>query len=249
MEKELNNCHKHDHEHHHDHSVIGELVHHLPYAIFSVALGLIILSLLDVFGLSHGHGEIAHGDHHHAANGAHLLFHSFHFLHIIFAMTGSLIMFSRFSSNLFKGVIVALVSSMFFCTLSDVILPYIAGLMLGVHMNFHLCFYSELHNIIPFFCIGLLNGIVMSKHASSLKTFYSVGSHFGHILISSLASLFYLVSEGFSNWYPQMGLLYVFLVIAVVVPCTLADVVVPMFFAKSRKNNEKYKAREYQEVL
>jgi len=249
MEKELNNCHNHGHEHHHDHSIIGELLHHLPYAIFSVALGLIILSFLDGFGLSDGHGEIVHGDHRHAANGAHLLFHSFHFLHIIFAMTGSLIMFSRFSTNLFKGIVVSLVSSMFFCTLSDVILPYFAGMMLGVHMHFHLCFYSELHNIIPFYAIGLLNGIVMSKHSSSLKTFYSVGSHFSHILISSLASLFYLVSEGFSNWYPQMGLLYIFLIVAVVVPCTLADVVVPMFFAKSRKNNEKYKAREYQEVL
>ena len=158
-------------------------------------------------------------------------------------------MFSRFSANLLRGIVVAVVSSIIFCTLSDVILPYIAGLMLGVNMNFHLCFASELHNIIPFLTIGLINGVVMSKHVSSLKPFYSVGSHFGHILISSLASLFYLVSEGFDNWYPQMGLLFVFLVIAVVVPCTLADVVVPMFFAKSRKDNEKYKTRKYQEGL
>jgi hypothetical protein len=37
--------------------------------------------------------------------------------------------------------------------------------------------------------------------------------------------------------------------IILLVPCTLADVIVPIFFAKSRKNNEKYKAREYQEVV
>lgn len=246
MNKQSNGCYTHDHAHHHEHSLMGELVHHLPYAIFSIALGLIILSLLDVFSFSGHHHE--HGAHE-AVHGAHLLFHSFHFLHIIFAMTGSLIMFSRFSGNLVKGVIVSLFSSIFFCTLSDVVLPYIAGLMLGVHMHFHLCFYTELHNVIPFIGIGLLNGIVMSRHSSSIKGFYSVGSHFGHILISSLASLFYLVSEGFSNWYPQMGLLFIFLIIAVVVPCTLADVVVPMFFAKSRKNNEKYQAREYQEVI
>ena len=239
MSKELDTCQISHHDH--DHGFRGELAHHLPYAIFSVAIGLIILSILDVFGLRGEHGPVC-GDHMHSMHGAHLLFHSFHFLHIIFAVTGSLIMFSRFSKNIVRGSIVAVISSIIFCTLSDVILPYIAGIMLGVHMHFHLCFSSELHNIIPFLCVGLINGIVMSKHSSSLKPFYSVGSHFGHILISSLASLFYLVSEGFDNWYPQMGILFIFLVIAVVVPCTLADVVVPMFFAKSRKTNEKYKA-------
>ncbi len=247
MSKELDTCQIHHHDH--DHGLRGELAHHLPYAIFSVAIGLVILSILDVFGLNSGHHGHVCAEHAHGMHGAHLLFHSFHFLHIIFAVTGSLIMFSRFSANLIRGAVVAVVSSIIFCTLSDVILPYIAGLMLGVNMRFHLCFASELHNIIPFLSIGLINGIVMSKHVSSLKPFYSVGSHFGHILISSLASLFYLVSEGFDNWYPQMGLLFVFLVIAVVVPCTLADVVVPMFFAKSRKDNEKYKTRKYQESL
>lgn len=235
------------HEHHEGH-LLSELSHHLPYAIFSLALGLILLSLLDVFGLSHGVHDHGH-DHSHAADGAHLLFHSFHFMHIIFAMTGSLITFSRFSNNLFKGIVVSLISSVFFCTLSDIILPYLAGIFLGVHMHFHICLFSEWHNVLPFYFIGLVNGLIMSRHSSAIKTFYSVGSHFGHILISSLASLFYLISEGFSNWSPQMGLMFLFLIIAVVVPCTLADVVVPIFFAKPGKNNEKYQAREYKKVL
>lgn len=237
-------CANHDH---HEGNLVGELLHHLPYAVFSLALGLIILSLLDVFGLGHHHGH-SH-DHNHAMEGAHLLFHSFHFLHIIFAMTGCLVTFSRFSNNIFKGTVVAIFSSLFFCTLSDVILPYLAGIFLGVHMHFHICLISELYNVIPFYIIGLINGLAMSRHNSTIKSVYSVGSHFGHILISSLASLFYLISEGLSNWYPQMGLLFLFLIVAVVVPCTLADVIVPIFFAKPRKNNEKYQAREYQKVL
>jgi hypothetical protein len=234
---EMDNQEKHHtcgtHVHHEGH-IMGEILHHLPYAIFSIALGLIILSFLDVFGLNSGHGHEC-GHMHETTHGAHLLFHSFHFLHIIFAMTGCLVTFSRYSSNLLKGSIVAFISSLFFCTLSDVILPYLSGTLLGVHMNFHICLISELHNVIPFYLIGFVNGLVMSKHNSTLKSFYSVGSHFGHILISSLASLFYLISEGFSNWYPQMGLLFLFLIVAVVVPCTLADVIVPIFFAKSRK--------------
>ncbi len=232
-------------EHEHEGRIWAELLHHLPYAVFSLALGLVILSFLDVFGLN----QMGHAHDHETLGGAHLLFHSFHFLHIIFAMTGCLVTFSRFSKNILKGIVVAFISSLFFCTLSDIILPYLSGIILGVHMHFHFCLIDEWHNVLPFYFIGLVNGLVMSRHNSALKGMYSVGSHFGHILISSLASLFYLISEGFNNWAPLMGLMFFFLVVAVVIPCTLADVVVPIFFAKPRKNNEKYQAREYNEII
>lgn len=212
----------------HDCSLIGELICHLPYAIFSVAIGLIVLSFLTFFGLTSGHGS-SH------SHGLHVLFHSFHFLHIIFATTGSLVTFSRFSNNMVKGVIVSLISALFFCTLSDVILPYAAGRLLGVSMRLHICLISELHNIIPFLGVGLLNGFIMTKHETSTKGFYSVGSHFAHILTSSLASLFYIVGEGFIHWVDKMGLLFILLIVAVVIPCTFADVIVPISFARSGK--------------
>ena len=36
----------HDHYHDHEHSLKGELFHHLPYAIFSVAFALVVLSFV-----------------------------------------------------------------------------------------------------------------------------------------------------------------------------------------------------------
>ena len=50
--------HAHDH-HHHEHSFKEELMHHLPYAIFSVALGMIILSFLDYGSTAQSIGEEA----------------------------------------------------------------------------------------------------------------------------------------------------------------------------------------------
>jgi hypothetical protein len=235
--------HNHDHEHghhHHDHSFKEELLHHLPYAIFSVALGMIILSLLDYTA----HGSVVQQLHSHAHNGHshdsscsgyHMLFHSFHFLHILFAATGTVITFSRFSSSKTKALLVGIVSPAFFCMLSDVLLPYVAGRMLGVDMELHICFYRELHNVIPFLAVGILNGMVLRSHHSSMLRLFSLGSHFVHILISSLASLFYMVSHGFYNWYPQMGYVFLFLVVAIVIPCTFSDVIVPMYFAGVKK--------------
>lgn len=220
--------HDHSHEDHHEHTIIEELYHHLPYAIFSVALGMIILSLLDYSNA--GSNALVASDM--KCSGFHMLFHSFHFLHILFAATGTIITFSRFSRNIFYAILVGTISPAIFCMLSDVVFPYFAGRMLGVPMTFHICFHRELHNILPFLFMGILNGIVLRRHGSKMLGIFSVGSHFVHILISSLASLFYMVAHGFSNWYPQMGLVFLFLVIAIVIPCTFSDVIVPMYFAR-----------------
>jgi hypothetical protein len=210
----------------HESSLMSELLHHFPYAIFSVALGLIILSLIAFFGLNTMDKA--------TIKGLRKLFHSFHFLHLVFAASGSLIMFSRFSTNLVRGFLVSLCSALVFCTLSDIILPYLGGRVLGVPMRLHICFWSELHNVIPFLSIGLVNGLVISKTGLANKT-YSIVTHIGHILCGSLASLFYMVSEGFTNWYPYMGIICVVLIIAVVLPCTLADIIIPFTIARSEK--------------
>lgn len=215
------------------HTFKAELMHHLPYAIFSLAFAMIILSLLDysnAFGTA-----CATGVKNSSVKGYRLLFHSFHFMHILFASTGAIITFARYSKSLFKAILVGTISPAFFCILSDVLLPYVAGTVLGVNMDLHICFHKEIHNILPFLFAGALNGLILRGYHRSLLEGFSVSSHFVHILISSLASLFYMVSHGFANWYPQMGYVFLFLLVAIVVPCTLSDVVVPMYFARGAK--------------
>ncbi len=225
MEQHLKEVHDHDH---HNGSLIGELMCHLPYAIFSVALGIIVLSLVEFFGLLRGDSSVV-------TRGTHILFHSFHFVHLVFAASGALITFSRFSNNLMRGFFVSLCSALFFCTLSDIIMPYLAGRLLGVSMRFHICLGSELRNVVPFLGIGLLNGLIISKSGARARSSYTVITHVGHIFASSLAALFYMVSEGFTNWYPYMGPLFILLIIAVVIPCTLADIIIPVVVAQSEK--------------
>jgi len=222
--------HSHGHDHNHDlleHSVIDELVCHLPYAIYSVAFSLIALSIYSVFSMNLEPAIVK--------KGCKALFHSFHFMHIVFAATGTVITFCRFSKNYLRALIVGLVSPTFFCILSDAVLPYIGGRLLGVDMHFHACFFTEPQRVIPFLIVGVINGFVMSRHHSSKQGGYSLSSHATHIFISSLASTFYLMSHGFTNWYSSIGNVFVLMIIAVVVPCTLADVVVPMTMARLGK--------------
>ncbi len=222
-----------DGEHSHNHSVYDELICHLPYAIFSVAFGLTILSFISVLLIGSSDPRII-------KKGAKALFHSFHFMHIVFAATGTIITFRRFSKSIVKATIFGIISPAIFCMLSDAVLPYLGGRMLGIPMHFHICLLSNPLRVLPFLFVGVLNGLVMSKHHSSKQWLYSISSHATHIFISSLASVFYLVSHGFTKWDAHIGNIFLFLIIAVVVPCTLSDVVAPMAVARADKKDEKH---------
>lgn len=199
----------------------AEIVCHFPYAVFSVVLSMIILNLFSVAAVSK---DIAHK-----------LFHSFHFMHILFAGTGAILTFRRHSKNLIGGILVGLAVPSIFCTLSDSLLPFLGGYYLGIDMHFHWCFVDHLGTILPFLFIGVINGYVLSNHSESDGIFYSRGSHFLHIFISSIASIFYLAGYGFSNWDNYVGFIFVYLIFAVLVPCCMADIVVPIMFAKMKK--------------
>lgn len=217
--------HDHSHEHEeHSTSLWHELFHHLPYAIFSVAASLIVLSL--VTNVSSDQSLLPR---------ANSLFHSLHFLHIIFAATGTVLTFLRFSSSYSQALLIGIVSPVIFCSLSDAVLPYYGGRLLGVPMHWHVCFYTELANVLPFLFVGILNGFVMARHHYAKLLSFSVGSHFVHILVSSLAASFFLVANGFANWAHSIGYVFLFLIGAVLLPCTISDVVIPMLFARARK--------------
>jgi len=189
-----------------------EIICHLPIAIFSVAFSMVILSFLSYFDPS--------GSNHH---GAHRLFHNFHILHLLFAATGTVLTFRKYSKKLIPGLIVGFFVPAIFCTLSDVLLPYGSGRLLGINMKFHWCFLNDLETILPFILVGMLNGWFMSEHSTNKQLFYSQGFHFLHIFISAMASILYLVSFGFNYWWEKMGIVFLLLILVVLVPCTLSD--------------------------
>jgi hypothetical protein len=206
----------------HHHTLWHEILCHLPYAIFSVALAIIALTLLSASVTSD-------------AKTAHRLFHSFHYLHILFAATGTVLMFRKYSKSVVWSLLVGTLVPAIFCTVSDSLLPFLGGSALNLHMHFHWCFISHLDSVLPFLLMGVLNGWVMSAHEESRQIFYSIGFHFSHIFISSMASILYLVSFGFDQWWNHMGFVFGYIIIVVLVPCTLADIVVPIIFAQVQR--------------
>lgn len=219
-----------------------ELFHHLPYATVAVACALMLVSVLAMFlreEIAHAatvaHSHMSHS--HTGCCGGHnsvmdILFHVFHFIHILFAVSGSMVTFYRYSTRVVMGVVVGVVTSVLFCTLSDVLVPYLAGLLMGIDMDLHICFFSEMPNIAPFLVVGAINGLVMF-YVKEFKTGQnSLNLHFLHIFISALASTFYAIGHGFADFHVHLGIFYLLILGAVVLPCTISDVVIPIIFAR-----------------
>jgi hypothetical protein len=227
MDQHNHHDHLHDDEKgvlEHHHTITSEILCHLPYAIFSVAFSMIVLSFLTSSGTGAG-----------TASFAYRLFHNFHYLHLLFAATGAVLTFRRYSKNVVLGIAVGFAVPALFCTFSDAFLPYLGGKFVDLDMHFHWCFISHLDTVLPFLVVGMINGWVMSSHPSNRQLFYSLGFHFLHIFISSMASILYLVSFGFYDWWEKMGFVFTFLILAVLIPCTLSDIVVPVLFARLKK--------------
>lgn len=212
----------------HHHSVWNEILCHLPYAVFSVALCMIFLSFIPNLEIGYKKTSVAYR-----------LFHNFHFLHLLFAGTGAVLTFRKYSKNILMCILAGILIPTIFCTLSDAMLPYLGGKFVALDMHFHWCFIKHIWTVAPFLIVGVINGWVMSNHPTSLQLVYSIGFHFSHILISSMASMLYLISFGFHNWWDRMGFVFMFLIGAVLIPCTLSDIVVPMLFAALRPRGHK----------
>ena len=163
----------------------------------------------------------------------HTPFHNFHYIHLLFAGTGAVLVYRKYSRSLLGAFAVGFIVPAIFCTLSDSILPIVGGYYIGLDMHYHLCFVDHLTSVLPFLFIGILNGFAMSSHSKSQQLFYSQGSHFFHILVSAMASILYFVGFGFSDWHSHLGFVFLFMIFAVLIPCTLSDVVVPMLFART----------------
>lgn len=211
-------------------SMMEELYVHFPYAVFSLAFSIAGVALLNYFSFGADSSIIKAG--------SHTLFHTFHFMHVVFAATGAMLTYFRYSKNLVKGIIVGSVSTIFFCVLSDALLPYVGGRLLGVPMDLHICFIQDLGNVLPFLIVGMLNGWVLAQQKEQDQSSYSLWSHFAHIFVSSVASLLYMVSYGFADWHNHMGSIFIMLLGAVVIPCTMSDVVIPLFFAKEGRSRK-----------
>lgn len=223
------------HTHVHTNIFKDELSNHIRFTLAAVAIAilLIVITRFNIFSSTPGTTLISQD-----------LFEGFFISHLFFASLTPAALFSIYRRGLWMAVILAVSTSAITCSLSDVVFPYLGGLVLNYGMTFHLCIIEEPVLAWSFIISGALLGYFLSKFVRKLSRF----THSGHIFISSLAAALYLISYGVNVLQPKALLFIPILLISVLGPCVLNDIGVPSFIV-SMSAKSKAKRQEMLEHL
>jgi len=202
-----------------------ELEKHLPYTVFSVSLGMVILGVLTYIAEILGTKDfsLACKD----------LFHVFHPLHMLFSATATTAMFWRHERNFIKAVVIGFIGAVGICGASDIIIPYISGFLLGTKMQLHICIFQHPSLILPFVIFGIFTGLIVPTTIES-----TIFTHTAHVILSSGASILYLVSFGLINWINVAGMVFIYMVLAVMIPCCTSDIIFPLLFVHPEEHKD-----------
>ncbi|MDD5109445.1 MAG: hypothetical protein WC937_04485 [Candidatus Omnitrophota bacterium] len=205
--------------------ILKELKAHAPFTIFGAATGIAIM----IFSLKLPY-KVSYN-----------VFYILHPLHVFLSALVTAAMYklhtcSRIGSNCIKGkcnfwalIIIGYVGSVGIATLSDSLIPYVAETMLGMpNRGIHLGFIEKWWLVNPLAIIG----IAVAYYKPTTKFPHSL-----HVLLSTWASLFHIIMAkvGVLSWLSSMAI-FIFLFLAVWVPCCVSDIVFPLLFI--RKQND-----------
>lgn len=208
--------HAHDHAGGNGSRIWAELRHHLPYSILSVIGSIMVMAVLTRF---------VHAD------GLEFLFHVFHPVHILLSATATTAMFWIHDRSPVKAVLIGALGSLPLCGLSDIFIPFLGGQLFGTEMHLHVCAIEEPWIVYPFLLVGIVTGLIAGEYVHR-STIYS---HAGHVAVSSMASILYLLGFGMTDWIAVIGAVLGILLVAVMVPCVISDIVLPLMFARGHR--------------
>lgn len=207
--------------------IAKELKNHAPFTVFGALTGIVIMIFFRKV----------------PSNMAFNIFYTLHPMHVVLSALVTASLYGRYKcGNDFKGkcnmwVLLAIgyTGSVGIATLSDSVIPYLGEVLLGMpNKGIHIGFIEEWWLVNP---LALL-GIAIAYFNPSTKF-----PHSGHVLISTWASLFHIImARGESFTFFSYLVIFVFLFIAVWLPCCISDIVFPLLFVKDEKN-KKHKHR------
>ena len=197
-----------------------ELAAHIPFSLTAVIISFAVVWLITQIG---------------KLNTLQSAFHIFHPTHLFLSATATTAMFWRHDKKVVKAILIGIIGTLPLCGASDIFLPYLGGLMLGQKMELHICLIQHPSIIYPFVILGVVCGIFAANYLRT-ATFFS---HTLHVIISSLASLLYIISFGLVDWIPYIGALIIIILLSVVIPCCTSDIISPLLFVHKEKTAQK----------
>jgi hypothetical protein len=203
--------------------ILIELKRHAPFTAFGAITGIVILAIIILTDVFFQVSEISS-----------IIFYILHPTHIILSaiVTTAIYKLHRPKFNFFWGILIGYIGSIGIATLSDSVIPYLGELFLDLpNRGIHIGFIEKpwLTNPAAFLGIAIAFLRPMTKFP-----------HSGHVLISTWASLFHIIMAIGQTINPiTIITVFVFLFLAVWLPCCLSDIIFPLLFVPLQR--EKFK--------
>ncbi len=209
-------------------NIVKELRIHAPFTIFGALTGVFLIVFFQAM----------------PAERAYNVFYVLHPIHVVLSALATASMYrlhtcERISGVCLKGhcnlwllLVIGYLGSVGIATLSDSIIPYLGELMLNLpNRGIHLGFIEKWWLVNPLAIVGVL----IACYWPSTKF-----PHAGHVLLSTWASLFHMIMAigGEINW-AAYGVIFVFLFLAVWLPCCVSDIVFPLLVARRQHSHSR----------
>ena len=202
--------------------IAWQLAEHAPFTAVGAVAGIIVMVIIYFFNVPR---DISSA-----------LFYTLHPLHIVLSALATTAIYRQHKrGKLWVTILIGYTGSIGIATLSDIIIPYLGGSALNIPMEFHLPFIETTK--IPF--IGIEKWIIVNAAAVigiAIAYWKPVTRlpHMGHVLLSTWASLFSFTAFGVANWIPLLPFIFLFLFLAVWLPCCISDIVYPLLWVREK---------------
>jgi len=203
--------------------IIAELKEHIPFTAIGAASGILIMLVIIYANVLPRISEA--------------VFETLHPLHVILSALTTTAMYRKHGhKKLWAAVLIGYCGSIGIASVSDAIIPYLGGMLLGIDIHLHIPFIEA--EPVPYIGIptwvlvntGAVIGIIVGYLRPATKL-----PHLGHVFLSTYASLFYFAAFGVAYWLPLLPLIFLFLFLAVWLPCCVSDIVFPLLFTREEK--------------
>lgn len=200
-----------------------ELKHHAPFTALGAVTGIIVMVVIvfsDALPL--------------VSSVSQTVFYVLHPLHVALSAVVTTAIYktrSQGRGKIWAIILIGYFGSIGIGTLSDSVIPYLGEVLLDLpNRGVHIGFIEKWWIVNPAALAGVAIGYF--KPVTRLP-------HFGHVLISTWASLFHVIMalDGMVNWLTFL-VIFVFLFLGVWLPCCTSDILFPLLFTNRKLLHE-----------
>ena len=197
--------------------IATELKHHAPFTALGATTGIIIMVVIVFGNFLPPVSQVSQ-----------TVFYILHPSHVALSALVTTALYKKYGHRkIWAAILVGYFGSIGIATISDSIIPYLGEMLLDLpNRGAHIGFIEKpwLTNPAAFL------GIAIAYWRPTTKF-----PHSGHVLISTWASLFHIIMAlgETVTWIPLL-VIFLFLFLAVWLPCCTSDIIFPLLFTRNR---------------